>query len=263
MKSARTILYPKARAVCGDRPIARRAKIGAHTTMNSAADPFRPTRAMILAAGRGERLRPLTDRLPKALMEAQGRALIEHLLSALAAAGVREAVVNLSWLGGMIRSRLGEGSGYGLKIRYSDEGDWALETGGGIRKALPLLGNEPFWTVNADLHTDFPFTPPDFRPEDLAWLMLIPNPAHNPGGDFSLHAGRVGGKGPRYTFGGVSVLSPELFRKAEGERFGLAPLLHAAAAEGRVSGALYEGYWADAGTAGRLEAIRRRGEAPA
>ena len=231
--------------------------------MNSAADPFRPTRAMILAAGRGERLRPLTDRLPKALMEAQGRPLIEHLLSALAAAGVREAVVNLSWLGGMIRGRLGDGSPHGLKIRYSDEGNSALETGGGIRKALPLLGNEPFWVVNADVRTDFPFTPPDRQLRDLAWLMLIPNPAHNPGGDFSLHAGRVGGKGPRYTFGGVSVLSPELFRKAERERFGLAPLLRAAAAEGRVSGALYEGYWADAGTAGRLKAIRRRDEAAA
>lgn len=231
--------------------------------MKSAADPFRPTRAMILAAGRGERLRPLTDRLPKALMEAQGRALVEHLLSALAAAGVREAVVNLSWLGGKIRRRLGDGSGYGLRIRYSNEGDSALETGGGIRKALPLLGSQPFWAVNADVRTDFPFTPPDFRPTDLAWLMLTPNPAHNPAGDFSLHAGQVGGDGPQYTFGGISVLSPELFRKANAERFGLTPLLRTAAAEGRVSGALYEGYWADAGTAGRLEAIRGRGEAPA
>lgn len=213
---------------------------------------------MILAAGRGRRLRPLSDRLPKALMEVEGRALIEHLLAALGAAGVREAVVNLSWLGGMIRARLGDGSDHGLRIRYSDEGDSALETGGGIRKALPLLGGEPFWVVNADVHTRFPFSVRNRRPRDLAWLMMVPNPAHNPRGDFRFRAGRVGGEGPRRTFGGVSILSPELFRNATEDRFGLAPLLRAAADEGRVSGELYEGYWADAGTVERLDAIRRR-----
>ena len=216
---------------------------------------------MILAAGRGRRLRPLSDRLPKALMEVEGRALIEHLLADLAAAGVREAVVNLSWLGGMIRARLGDGSDHGLRIRYSDEGDSALETGGGIRRALPLLGGEPFWVVNADVRTGFPFAARNRRPGDLAWLMLVPNPAHNPAGDFRLRAGRVGREGPRYTFGGVSILSPELFRDAAEERFGLAPLLRAASHEGRVSGELYEGYWADAGTVERLEAIRRSPEA--
>ncbi|MCY3941937.1 MAG: nucleotidyltransferase family protein [Gammaproteobacteria bacterium] len=226
--------------------------------MTSAQNEFRPARAMILAAGRGARLRPLSDRLPKALMEVEGRPLIEHLLAALAAAGVREAVVNLSWLGGMIRARLGDGSDHGLRIRYSDEGDSALDTGGGIRRALPLLGEEPFWVVNADVRTGFPFAVRNRRPRDLAWLMLVPNPAHNPAGDFRFRTGRVGRKGPRYTFGGVSILSPELFRAATGERFGLAPLLRAAADEGRVSGALYEGYWADAGTVERLEAIRRR-----
>lgn len=213
---------------------------------------------MILAAGRGERLRPLSDRLPKALMEVEGRALIEHLLTALATAGVKEAVVNLSWHGAMIRRRLGEGSDHGLRIRYSDEGGSALETGGGIRRALPLLGDGSFWVVNADVRTDFPYAVHNFRPRDLAWLMLVPNPAHNPAGDFCLRAGRVGNDGPRYTFGGVSILAPELFRDAAEGRFGLAPLLRAAAAEGRVSGALYEGYWADAGTVDRLEAIRRR-----
>lgn len=213
---------------------------------------------MILAAGRGRRLRPLSDRLPKALMEVEGRPLIERLLAALGAAGVEEAVVNLSWLGGMIRARLGDGSDHGLRIRYSDEGDSALDTGGGIRKALPLLGEKPFWVVNADLHTRFPFAARNRRPRDLAWLMLVPNPAHNPAGDFRFREGRVGREGPRYTFGGVSILSPELFRNATEERFGLAPLLRAAADEGRVSGALYEGYWADAGTVERLDAIRRR-----
>lgn len=226
--------------------------------MTSAGNEFRPARAMILAAGRGRRLRPLSDRVPKALMKVEGRALIEHLLAALAAAGVREAVVNLSWLGGMIRAGLGDGSDHGLRIRYSDEGDSALDTGGGIRRALPLLGGEPFWVVNADVRTDFPFAARNWRPGDLAWLMLVPNPAHNPAGDFRFRAGRVGREGPRYTFSGVSILGPELFRKAAEERFGLAPLLRAAADEGRVSGALYEGYWADAGTVERLEAVRHR-----
>ncbi len=226
--------------------------------MKTARNEFRPARAMILAAGRGARLRPLSDRLPKALMEVEGRALIEHLLAALAAAGVEEAVVNLSWLGAMIRDRLGDGSGLGLGIRYSDEGDSALDTGGGIRRALPLLGDEPFWVVNADLRTGFAFAVRNRRPGDLAWLMMVPNPAHNPAGDFRLRGGRVGRKGPRHTFGGVSILAPELFRNAAAERFALAPLLRAAADEGRVSGALYEGYWADAGTVERLEAIRRR-----
>ena len=194
-------------------------------------------------------------------MEVDGRALIEHLLAALAAAGVQEAVVNLSWLGGMIRARLGDGTDYGLRIRYSDEGDSALDTGGGIRRALPLLGKEPFWVVNADVRTGFRFAVRNSRPRDLAWLMLVPNPAHNPAGDFGFRAGRVGRKGRRYTFGGVSILSPELFRNATEERFGLAPLLRSAADDGRVSGALYEGYWADAGTVERLEAIRRRSPA--
>lgn len=226
--------------------------------MTSARNEFRPTRAMILAAGRGRRLRPLSDRLPKALMEVEGKPLIEHLLKDLAAAGVREAVVNLSWLGGMIRARLGDGARHGLSLRYSEEGDTALDTGGGIRRALPLLGEEPFWVVNADIRTSFPFSVSNRRSSDLAWLMLVPNPAHNPAGDFHLREERVGKDGPRHTFGGVSVLSPELFRDAREDIFGLVPLLRAAAGQGRVSGALYEGYWADAGTAERLEAIRRR-----
>ena len=226
--------------------------------MVTSACDFRPARAMILAAGRGERLRPLSDHLPKALMKVDGRALIEHLLLALASAGVGEIVINLSWLGAMIRSRLGEGRAYGVRIAYSDEGDSALETGGGISKALPLLGREPFWVVNADVRTDFPFAAANFRSGDLAWLMLVANPAHNPGGDFGLEAGRVNEAGPRYTFGGISVLSPALFKGVTKERFGLAPLLRSAAAEARVSGAVHHGYWADAGAAGRLEAIRRR-----
>ena len=227
-------------------------------TMNDSGKELRPCRAMILAAGRGERLRPLSDRLPKALMQVQGRALIEHHLLALSGAGVNEAVINLAWRGAMIRNRLGGGTDFGIRVRYSDEGSSALETGGGIRKALPLLGGEPFWTVNADVRTDFPFAPTAARPGDLAWLMLVPNPSHNPAGDFRLRDGRVGSAGPRYTFGGVSILSPKLFRNVGEGKFSLAPLLRKAAVQGRVAGALYEGYWADAGTVERLEEIRRR-----
>ena len=229
--------------------------------MTSESGEFRPGRAMILAAGRGQRLRPLSDRLPKALMQVHGRPLIEHLLLALCSAGVNEAVVNLSWLGAMVRSRLGDGSRFGLRIRYSDEGDSALETGGGIRRALPLLGDDPFWVVNADVRTDFTFAAPGLLAGDLAWLMLVANPTHNPNGDFRLRAQRVGNAGPSYTFAGVSVLSPELFRDARDGKFALAPLLREAAARGRVAGHLHEGYWADAGTAGRLEEIRRRSPA--
>ena len=226
--------------------------------MTNEAYHVQPKTAMILAAGRGERLRPLSDRLPKALMRVDGRALIEHLLLALADAGVGEVVINLSWLGAMIQSRLGDGRAYGVRIGYSDEDDSALDTGGGIRKALPLLGQEPFWVVNADVRTDFPFAATTCRPGDLAWLLLVANPAHNPHGDFGLNGGRVSGDAPRYTFGGISVLSAALFEGVSAERFGLAPLLQAAADDNRVSGALYGGYWADAGAASRLESIRRR-----
>lgn len=216
----------------------------------------RPARAMILAAGRGARLRPLSDRLPKALMQAGDHTLIEYLLLALAGAGVREVVINLSWLGEMIRGRLGDGSHYGTRIRYSDEGDSALETGGGIRKALTLLGEEPFWVVNADIRTDFPFGAVQLRPKDLAWLMLVDNPAHNPEGDFGLRGSRVGAGVPRHTFAGISVIRPGLFSGITEQRFPLGPLLRTAAAAGRLSGDLYDGYWADAGTSARLERIR-------
>ena len=222
----------------------------------------RPERAMILAAGRGQRLRPLSDRLPKALMPAGGQALVERLLHALAAAAVREAVINLSWLGGMIRDRLGNGSRYGIRISYSDEGDSALETGGGIRKALPLLGRKPFWVVNADLATDFRFSAVQLRPDDLAWLMLVANPAQNPQGDFSLRGARVGTRGPGHTFAGISVLRPALFAGTSEERFALGPLLRRAADAGRVAGAVYGGYWADAGTSERLEAVRAAYRSP-
>ena len=141
---------------------------------------------MILAAGRGERMRPLTDRVPKALLRVGGRTLVEHHLQSLMAAGITDIVINVAWLGQQIMDYLGDGSRYGVSIHYSDEGDHALETGGGIARALPLLGKDPFWIVNGDVHARFSFTMPEFADETLAHLVLVPNPDHNSRGDFAL-----------------------------------------------------------------------------
>jgi len=216
------------------------------------------TRAFILAAGRGERMRPLTDRIPKPLIAVRGRPLVEHHLAALAAAGVREVVINLGWLGERLRAALDDGSRYGLHIAWSEEGWPALETGGGIQRALPLLGEAPFVVVNGDVYTDFALADLVRRAEalaasDLAHLVLVPNPGHHPRGDFALDAGRVTEPAPpRYTFSGLSVLRPELFAGCRAGAFGLAPLLRAAAREGRVGGELHAGLWSDVGTPERL-----------
>ncbi len=219
-------------------------------------------RAMILAAGRGERLRPITDRLPKPLVPVGGRPLIEHHLHALARAGFREVVVNLAHLGAQIRASLGDGARFGLVIRYSDEGGRGLETGGGIHRALPLLGDEPFLVVNADIYTDYPFAPPPLAEGDLAHLVLVDNPTHHPRGDFRLDEnGRVHAHGgPRLTFAGIGVYRPELFRRCQGGAFPLAPLLREAMAAGRVSGEHYCGRWVDVGTRERLEEANRLAE---
>ena len=210
---------------------------------------------MILAAGRGERLRPLTDAVPKALIEAGGKPLIAWHLERLAAAGCREAVVNVSHLGDRIEESIGEGSRYGIRVRYSRESA-PLETAGGIAKALPLLGPEPFLVVNADVYCECDFA----RLLDLTLgarrghLVLIANPPHHPGGDFTLEAGRVGNRaGPRYTYAGISVLSPALVAQVRaGEKAQLAPLLREAAAQRLISGERYEGTWHDVGTRERL-----------
>ena len=215
-------------------------------------------KTMILAAGRGERMRPLTLRRPKPLLEAGGRALIEHHLHALAAAGFESVVINVSWLGDQVQAFVGDGSRYGLAVRFSDEGPEPLETGGGIFRALPLLGAGPFAVINGDVWTDYP--PDSFRnalePGDLAHLVLVPNPAHNPRGDFALEGGRIQSEGPvRYTFSGLGVYRPELFDVCSDGIFRLAPLLRRAAGEGRVSGELYPGTWLDIGTPERLAAL--------
>jgi MurNAc alpha-1-phosphate uridylyltransferase len=212
-------------------------------------------KAMLLAAGRGERLRPLTDRIPKALVEVGGKPLIAWHLERLAAAGCREAVINVSHLADKIVAAIGEGARFGLRIAYSCEAE-PLETAGGIAQALPLLGNAPFLLVNADIYCEAGFRRLlDFQLGTmLAHLVLIPNPPHHPKGDFALDGARIGNQGaPRYTYAGVAVMSPELVNTVKrGAKAPLVPYLRSAADAGRLSGELFEGLWQDVGTAERL-----------
>ncbi|MGE0581295.1 MAG: N-acetylmuramate alpha-1-phosphate uridylyltransferase MurU [Steroidobacteraceae bacterium] len=216
-------------------------------------------RAMILAAGRGERMRPLTDTLPKPLLAVHGKPLIVHHLEALARAGVRDVVVNLAWLGARIREALGDGRAWGLHIEYSDEGDAAYETGGGIHRALPLLGAEPFLVVNGDVWTSFEFSQLAIEADADAHLVLVPNPPQHARGDFTLVAGRVGEETspgvPRHTYSGIGVYRPQFFAGCAPGRFPLLPLLRRAIAARRLAGRLYTGPWQDIGTPERLAAI--------
>jgi len=216
-------------------------------------------KVLILAAGRGERLRPLTDHTPKPLLEAGGRTLIERTILALAQAGFTDLVINLAHLGGQIQSRLGEGGRLGVRIAYSPEGNGALETGGGIHHALPLLGKEPFLVVNGDLATDYPFERLGKQPEGLAHLVLVENPSHHPEGDFVLEGGKLSAIGEvRHTFSGIGVYRPELFAACRSGKFPLAPLLREAMAKGLVSGEVYRGFWMDIGTVERLAEFDER-----
>lgn len=209
-------------------------------------------KAMILAAGRGERLRPLTDHTPKPLLAAGGKPLIEHLIGGLVAGGITEIIVNTAHLGEQVEAVLGDGARLGACIRFSREGE-ALETGGGIYRALPLLGEEPFLVVNGDIATDFPFGMLTQLPIDLAHLVLVPNPAHHPGGDFGLNEGKaLDGGNPRFTFGGIGIYSRELFKDCSAGSFPLAPLLRTAMAHAAVSAQLHDGFWMDIGTVERL-----------
>ena len=217
-------------------------------------------KAMILAAGRGERLRPLTDTIPKPLVEVAGKALLERHLERLAAAGFRRVVINVSHLAERIIERFADGA-QGVSIEWSRE-ETPLETAGGVAKALPLIGDKPFLLVNADVWCDFDFARwRDYAlGERLAHLLLVPSPAHHPAGDFSLEAGRVGNAAaPRYTYAGVAVLAPELVAGVRaGEKAQLAPLWRAAAELGRVSGEVHGGLWSDVGTPGRLAELETR-----
>ena len=216
---------------------------------------------MILAAGRGERMRPLSDRIPKPLLEVGGTPLIVRHLQKLAAAGCTEVVINHAHLGDMIEAALGDGGRYGVNIAYSRE-PHALETAGGIAFALPLLGAEPFVVVNADVYSEFDYArllaAGARLGEDDAWLVLVDNPAHHPDGDFALRGRRVVTDGARLTFSGLAVYRPQLFAGlAPGSRAPLAPLLRAAIAAGRAGGDYFEGAWSDVGTPERLTALDR------
>ena len=215
-------------------------------------------KAMILAAGRGERLRPLTDKVPKPLIEAGGKPLIAWHLERLAAAGCREVIVNVSHLGERIVERLGDGSTWGLRVAISREAQ-PLETAGGMALARALLGPEPFLVVNGDVYCEVDFSRllRFSLGERLAHLVLVRNPAHHPAGDFTLDAGKVGNApSPRYTYAGVAVIAPQLFAGVEsGSKAQLAPLLRAAAERLQVGGELFEGTWLDVGTIERLSAL--------
>jgi MurNAc alpha-1-phosphate uridylyltransferase len=213
-------------------------------------------RAMILAAGRGERLRPLTDTTPKPLVSVAGKPLIEHHLSALSRAGFQEIVINQGHLGDLLRETLGEGSRWGVTIHWSDEQDDVLETGGGIHRALPLLGPSPFLVVNGDIWTDYPFARLRAVKCDWAHLVMIPNPTHKPGGDFALSQARVRQTGePKLTFSGIAVYHPRLFEDCLAGRFSVVPLLRQAMDQHLVTGEEYRGRWEDIGTPERLASI--------
>jgi MurNAc alpha-1-phosphate uridylyltransferase len=213
---------------------------------------------MVLAAGRGERMRPLTDAQPKPLLMVGGRRLIDYHLERLAAAGFRDVVVNTAWLGDMIPAALGSGGQYGLAITYSHERPEALETGGGIFQALPLLGSGPFLLVNGDVWTDIDFGALRREPPagSLAHLVLVRNPPQHPRGDFRLEQGQVSeDEGLRHTYSGVGIYRPEFFAGCEPGRFPLLPLLRRAIAQRALSGELHEGRWYDIGTPERLAAL--------
>ena len=212
-------------------------------------------KAMILAAGRGERMQPLTDKTPKPLLKVAGKRLIEYHLENLAHAGVTEVVINHAWLGEQLPAALGNGERYGLNINYSDEGDTALETAGGIIKALPLLGEQPFIVVNGDIWTDY-----DYRQlsesDSLIHLVLVNNPEHHPQGDFVLQQGRLSSHGsPKLTYSGIGVYTAALFGGCVGGAFALGPLLRATMEKGQVSGEHYHGRWFDVGTPARLHEL--------
>lgn len=216
-------------------------------------------KAMILAAGRGERMRPLTDHTPKPLLRVAGKPLIVHHLEALRAAGFTDLVINTGHLGEQLPARLGDGRQWGVRIAWSPEPPDALETGGGIFNALPLLGAKPFLVVNSDIWTDYPFARLPATLTKLAHLVLVDNPPHHPEGDFALaDSGGVTETGaPRLTFSGISVLRPELFNGCAPGRFPLGPLLRRAMAKGQVSGERHTGDWRDIGTPQRLAELER------
>ncbi|MFW9267044.1 N-acetylmuramate alpha-1-phosphate uridylyltransferase MurU [Pseudomonas sp. NR3] len=220
-------------------------------------------KAMILAAGKGERMRPLTLTTPKPLIRVAEIPLIEYHLRALVAAGFGEIVINHAWLGQQIEDHLGDGSRFGVRIVYSPEGE-PLETGGGIFRALPLLGDEAFLVVNGDIWTDFDFSTLPRSLHASAHLVLVDNPEHHPDGDFVLTDGKVhegASTADKLTYSGIAVLHPRLFDGCAAGAFKLAPLLRKAMDHGQVSGERLQGHWVDVGTLERLAQVEKLIEA--
>ena len=215
-------------------------------------------RALILAAGKGERMRPLTLVKPKPLLEVCGTTLIEHHILNLKDAGIKYIVINTSWLAQQIMQKLGNGHQYGVEIRYSFEGSEPLETGGGILKALPLLGNKPFLVVNGDIKTDIDFSQLDNNIKTLAHLVLVKNPEHNPSGDFTIDSENILAyqtSHDKYTYSGVGIYHPNLFLDCVAGKFSVVPLLKQAMNKNLVSGQIHHGQWDDIGTIERLTEI--------
>lgn len=221
-------------------------------------------RAMILAAGRGERMRPLTDTRPKPLLEVGGKPLIQYHLEALAHAGITDVVINLAWQGELVSRALGNGARFGVHIRYSQEPEGALETGGGILAALPLLGADPFLVISGDIWTEFPLGSCIDRlaSGDLAHFVLVPNPDFHAQGDFGLEDGRLLDRAPRHTYANIGVLRAGFFAGRQPGRFAVAPLMFEWIRQGRVGGELYRGRWHNLGTPMQLTALDAELRAP-
>lgn len=213
--------------------------------------------AMILAAGRGERMRPLTDKTPKPLLKVHGKSLIVWHIERLASLGFSQIVINIDHLGEMIIKTLGDGSKWGVNLLYSDERQsGALESAGGIINALPLIDSEQFLVVNGDIWCDYEFETGFDLKGDLAHLILVENPKHNPNGDFALYKDRISNDiKRRYTFSGIGYYSAELFKGVKNQKMPLAPLLREAVSNDKVSGSLYDGRWYDIGTPQRLKEV--------
>ncbi len=210
---------------------------------------------MILAAGRGERMRPLTDSSPKPLLKVAGKRLIEYHLENLARSGIKEVVINHAWLGDQFEPALGSGEQYGLRIHYSDEGKKALETAGGIIRALPYLGVEPFLIINGDIWTDYELsalTTQKHKMDQLIHLVLVNNRAHHPRGDFDIDENNFLLDRPAYTYSGIGIYSPKIFTKLKVGVQPLAPIIRQAIKQQQVTGELYNGAWEDIGTPERL-----------
>lgn len=216
-------------------------------------------KAMILAAGEGSRMRPLTQHTPKPLLKVGGKPLIVWQIEKLQRAGFKDIIINIAWLAEQIPATLGNGSQWGVRLQYSNEQhEGALETAGGIIKALPLLGKETFLLVNGDVWCDIDYTMLQLQPYDLAHLVMVENPAHNSVGDFALKQQRLSKIGrPKYTFSGIGLYHPRLFQHLSYGRQALAPLLHQAIAKNQLSGELYQGDWRDIGTPERLQQLNQ------